>query len=168
IQAGGGLRSAEAVEAALEAGADAAILGTAAIEVPGFAAACAARWPGRVLVSLDLRDGRPALDGWRRQAGDEPLELAAGLLEAGVTGLLLTDTQRDGTLAGPNLALLASFRRAFPDAWLAGAGGIGSIADLLAVRDAGLDGAVVGLALLSGTIRLPDALAVVAAREVVG
>ncbi len=158
VEAGGGLRSEASVEALLEAGIGFAILGTAALERPDFLAACTDRWPGRILVSLDLRDGAPALDGWLREGQGDALATAARLLGAGAAGLLITDTRRDGTLAGPNLELLSSFRRAFPDAWLAGAGGVGSLADLLALRRIGMDAAVVGLALLTGAVALPEAL----------
>jgi phosphoribosylformimino-5-aminoimidazole carboxamide ribotide isomerase len=160
IQAGGGLRTADAAASLLSTGAvDFAILGTAALEREGFVRDCAARWPGRILVSLDLRDGRPALDGWLREAAGDPVAIARQLLEAGAAGLLITDTRRDGTLAGPNLELLASFREALPGAWLAGAGGIGSVDDLLAMQRIGLDGAVAGLALLDGSIQPAAALA---------
>ena len=166
LQAGGGLRTAEAVDAVLSAGVDDAILGTAALERPGFVTECAAHWPGRILVSLDLRDGRPALDGWRRAADHDPISVARALLAAGAAGVLITDTHRDGMLGGPNLEVLEAFRKALPDSWLAGAGGVSSEADLLAMRDIGLDGAVVGLALLTGGVRLPSAVAMLAAAEV--
>ncbi len=168
VEAGGGLRSEASVEALLQAGIDFAILGTAALERPGFLAACAARWPGRILVSLDLRDGVPALDGWLREGRGDSLTIAGRLLGAGAAGLLITDTRRDGTLAGPNLELLSGFRQAFPDAWLAGAGGVGSLEDLLALRRIGLDGAVVGLALLTGAVALPEALDQLARPPVAG
>lgn len=166
VQAGGGLRTGEAVDAVLSAGVDDAILGTAALERPGFVTECAARWPGRILVSLDLRDGRPALDGWRREANQDPTAVARELLAAGAAGLLITDTHRDGMLGGPNLEVLEAFRQALPDSWLAGAGGVSSEGDLLALRDIGLDGAVVGLALLTGGVRLPSALSMLAAPAV--
>lgn len=159
VQVGGGLRTPEAVDALLSTGvADFTILGTAALTREDFARDCASRWPGRILVSLDLRDGRLAVDGWLRDADGEPIEIARRLLEVGAAGLLVTDTRRDGTLAGPNLELLRAFREALPDAWLAGAGGIGSADDLRELREIGVDGAVVGLALLDGSIGLSEAL----------
>jgi phosphoribosylformimino-5-aminoimidazole carboxamide ribotide isomerase len=163
VQAGGGLRAPEAVAAVLDAGVDAAVLGTVALERPGFLASCAARWPGRVLAALDLRDGRLALDGWRRVDDADPLSTAGRLLDEGAAGLLVTDTRRDGMLAGPNLELLATFRKAFPQAWLVAAGGIRSTDDLLDLQRAGLDGAIVGLAMLTGDLGLRDALAALAA-----
>lgn len=161
VEAGGGLRSADDVERVL-AIADEAILGTAAIEVPGFLRTCADRFPGRVTVSLDLRDGRAALDGWSRTGGEEALAIADRMLADGAARLIVTDTGRDGTLGGPNLGLLGGLRAAFPDAILVAAGGVGSLDDLRALHRLGLDGAVVGVALLTGAIDPAEALAVLA------
>jgi phosphoribosylformimino-5-aminoimidazole carboxamide ribotide isomerase len=161
VEVGGGLRSADDVDAAL-AVADEALLGTAAIERAGFLRDCAARHPGRVAVSLDLRDGRPALDGWARTAHGDPIELAKRLLDDGAARLIVTDTRRDGTLSGPNVELLGGMRRALPAATLVAAGGIGSLDDLRALDRLGIDGAVVGLALLSGAVDPAEAVRVLA------
>ena len=161
VEAGGGLRTAADVDALL-AVADEALLGTAAVERPGFVRECARRHPGRVGVSLDLRDGRPALDGWLRTGNGDPILLARQLVEAGAERLVVTDTGRDGTLGGPNLEVLADLRAALPATTLVAAGGIGSLDDLRALAAIGCDGAVVGLALLSGAIDPAEALAVLA------
>lgn len=161
VEAGGGLRREADVSAVFDTGVDAAMLGTAAIERPGFLAACVRDHPGRILASLDLRAGRTALDGWTRTGLDEPIELARRLLDEGAERLILTDAGRDGTLGGPNLDLLARFRAAFPDAHLVAAGGISGVADLEALAAVGVDGAVVGLALLSGRLGVAEALAAV-------
>jgi phosphoribosylformimino-5-aminoimidazole carboxamide ribotide isomerase len=163
IQVGGGLRSPDAVEAILDAGADAAVLGTAALERPGFLAACAARWPGRILAAIDLRDGRIALDGWRRTRNGEPVAIARDLLDDGAAGLLVTDTRRDGTLTGPNLELLAAFRTALPEHQLLASGGVRTLDDLRDLQRAGMDGAIVGMALLTGAIDPAKAVTVLAA-----
>ena len=159
VEAGGGLRSAADVRALLDH-ADEALLGTAAIEDPQFLRGCAAAHPGRIAVSLDVRDGRPALDGWLRTGEADAVPLAQRLLADGASRLIVTDTSRDGTLAGPNLDLMARLRAAFPTAVLVAAGGIGSIDDLRALDAAGCDGAVVGLALLTGAIDPAAAMAV--------
>lgn len=159
VEAGGGLRTAADV-AALLARADEALLGTAAIEGPPFLRDCAAAHPGRIAVSLDVRDGRPALDGWLRTGAADILALARRLFDDGATRVIVTDTARDGTLAGPNLELMSRLRAALPDAILVAAGGIGSIDDLRELSDIGCDGAVVGLALLTGAIDPVEAVAV--------
>ncbi len=158
VELGGGLRTEDDVAAALEV-VDDALLGTAAIERPGFLAACARRYPGRIAVSLDLRGGRAALDGWLREGGAEPMEIAARLLEEGASRLVVTETSRDGTLAGPDLEGLAMLRAAFPAATLVAAGGVGSLDDLRALDAIGIDGAVVGLALLTGAVDAAEAVA---------
>jgi phosphoribosylformimino-5-aminoimidazole carboxamide ribotide isomerase len=166
VQAGGGLRSAEAVAAVLATGVDQAILGTTALEEHGAIAACAQQFPGRVLASLDLRGGRPAVGGWERDADEDPLRAANRLLQEGAAGLIVTDAGRDGTLVGPNVRLMERFRETFPTARLLAAGGVAAIDDLLALRRAGVDGAIVGLALLTGAVQLEAALAAIAASEV--
>jgi phosphoribosylformimino-5-aminoimidazole carboxamide ribotide isomerase len=161
VEAAGGIRSDADVDAAL-AVADEIVLGTAAIERPDFLRRAAARNPGRIGASLDVRDGRPALDGWARLGTGEPIELARRLVDAGAARLVVTDTRRDGTLDGPNLELLARLREALPNATLAAAGGIGSIADLRAVEGVGFDAAIVGLALLTGAVDPEEAVRVLA------
>ena len=159
VEAGGGLRRVADVDAVLER-ADEAVLGTAAIEDLGFLRACAERYPGRIGASLDLRAGRPALDGWARTIGGDAVELARRLLAGGASRLTVTDTARDGTLGGPNRELMSTLRAALPDAILVAAGGVSSLADLRALEVVGCDGAIVGMALLSGAI---DPAAAVAA-----
>lgn len=151
VELGGGLRTEADVDAALEV-VDEALLGTAAIEDPEFLRSVAARHPGRVGVSVDLRDGQPALDGWSRTADADVDALIGRLLDAGAARVTITETSRDGTLAGPGLAALTRLRAAFPDATLVAAGGIASLDDLRALKAAGVDGAVVGMALLTGAI----------------
>lgn len=160
IELGGGLRSADDVAAAL-AVVDEAILGTAAVERPGFLAGCAAQFPGRVAASLDLRAGRAALDGWSRRGEENPVTIAERLLDEGASRLIVTETSRDGTLAGPDLDGLGRLRSLFPGATLVAAGGVGSIDDLRALDAIGIDGAVVGLALLTGAVDPAEAMAAV-------
>jgi phosphoribosylformimino-5-aminoimidazole carboxamide ribotide isomerase len=158
VELGGGLRTEGDVAAALEI-VDDALLGTAAVERTGFLAACVRRFPGRIAVSLDLRAGRAAVDGWLREGEVEPMAIAARLLEEGASRLIVTETSRDGTLAGPDLEGLAALRGAFPEATLVAAGGVGSLDDLRALDAIGVDGAVVGLALLTGAVDPAEAVA---------
>jgi phosphoribosylformimino-5-aminoimidazole carboxamide ribotide isomerase len=158
IELGGGLRTPDDIAAAM-AVADVAILGTAAIENPSVLAEAVGRWPGRIVVSVDVRDGRVALDGWTREAGVEPVTLVQSLEAAGVSGYVVTDITRDGTRRGPNMSLLAEMRRAVPRGRLVAAGGIGTADELRALDAAGIDGAVVGLALVDGSLPIERALA---------
>ncbi|HSK92460.1 MAG TPA: HisA/HisF-related TIM barrel protein [Candidatus Angelobacter sp.] len=157
VEAAGGIRTEDDLEAVL-AVADDAILGTAAIERPDLLRSAAARHPGRIFASLDLRDGRPALDGWERLGTEDPLRLARRLLTGGAARLIVTDTRRDGTQSGPNLEMLMRMRAALPDATLVAAGGVGSIDDLQALDAAGIDAAIVGLSLLTGAVDPAEAI----------
>ncbi len=158
IELGGGLRALTDVEAAITSGTDLAILGTAAIADPTFLAAACARWPGRLAVSIDVRGDRIALDGWTRDVAADTVDLARVLLGAGARQLIVTDTTRDGTGGGPNLSLLAELRAALPGARLVAAGGVSSADDLRALADIGVDGAIVGLALVDGSLPVGEAL----------
>ena len=156
LQVGGGYRSHESIAAALAAGADRVMVGTAALS-PTFLAEAARRYGDALVVAIDVRGGEVTVDGWTRGSGTTAAELAAGCADAGVQRLLVTSTARDGSLAGPDLPLLA-------EVVLAGvpviaAGGISSIDDLLRVRELGCEGAVAGSALLAGRFTLPDAFA---------
>jgi len=158
VELGGGLRRAEEIEAVFGAGIDVAVLGTAAVEDPELLAACAARWPGRIAVSIDVRDDGVAVEGWTRSAEADPIRIATEVAGAGAAHLIVTDVRRDGTCHGPNRELLARMRRAVPDTRLVAAGGIGSAEDLRQLAALGIDGAVVGLALIDGSLSIRDAL----------
>jgi phosphoribosylformimino-5-aminoimidazole carboxamide ribotide isomerase len=157
VQVGGGLRTTEAVEAALTAGAARAIVGTAATS-PALLDGLAARFGPRLVVAIDVRDGRVAADGWTRTAQLEPGRLARACAASGVERLLVTATRRDGSLAGPDYELLETILTCgLP---VLAAGGIASLADLNGLRDLGCEGAVVGSALWLGRFTLADALRV--------
>jgi phosphoribosylformimino-5-aminoimidazole carboxamide ribotide isomerase len=159
VQSGGGLRDEDTVGQMLEAGVDEVILGSAAVVEPEFLGRCAVRWPGRAGAALDLRRGRVAVAGWREDVAADPHFLAERLLDAGASRLLVTDISRDGMAAGPNLELMAEFRERHPRAVLVCAGGVTTTADLAALASIGVDGAVVGRALLDGALDIGRALA---------
>ena len=162
LELGGGLRRVSDVEAALDAGIDVAILGTAAIEDPTLLTRCAARWPGSIAVSIDVRGDLIALDGWTRSSAADPVELAIEAAQAGAAHVIVTDVRRDGTRQGPNRDLLVRMREALATTRLVAAGGIGSAEDLRGLAALGIDGAVVGLALVDGSLSIDDALAAAA------
>jgi phosphoribosylformimino-5-aminoimidazole carboxamide ribotide isomerase len=159
VELGGGLRRLEDVDAALSEGIDVAVLGTAAVESPDVLQRAVGRWRDRIAVSVDMRGARVALDGWTRSSDADPVRLAVRLADSGVGHLVVTDVQRDGTRRGPNSELLARVRGAIPATRLVAAGGIGSAADLRHLAELGVDGAIVGLALVDGSLRIGDALA---------
>jgi phosphoribosylformimino-5-aminoimidazole carboxamide ribotide isomerase len=154
LQVGGGYRTAEEIGAAIEAGADRVMVGTAALS-PEFLVDAAARFGGRLVVAIDVRDGAVAVDGWTKSSGTTAATLAEDCAAAGVERLLVTSTARDGSLAGPDIELLAEVLQAgLP---VIAAGGISSIDDLIAVRALGCEAAVAGTALLAGRFTLSEA-----------
>lgn len=159
LQVGGGYRTLDSITDALAAGAARVMVGTAALE-PEFLAEAVRRHGDAVVVAIDVRDGRVALDGWTRRSTTSPPELAERCAALGVARLLVTSTARDGSLAGPDLVLLEEILGAGVP--VVAAGGIASLDDLVAVRDLGCVAAIAGSALLAGRFTLPEALATVA------
>ena len=155
VQVGGGLRDVGAVQAALDAGAERAIAGTAALD-PGALTGLADRFGERLVVAVDASDGRVVAEGWVTETDVTPRQLAQACAEAGVRRLLVTATRRDGSLAGPDIDLLGEVLEAGVP--VLAAGGIASIDDLQALRDLGCEGAVVGSALWSGRFGLAEAI----------
>ena len=156
VQAGGGYRTVEAIESALTAGAARVIVGTAVLS-PDFLSGAVQRFGEQLVVAIDVRHGRVALDGWTENAHLAPAELARRCAAAGVRRLLVTSVARDGSLAGPDLPLLEGLLAASGLPVLA-AGGIGSLEDLRRVEQLGCEGAVVGSALWLGRFTLADAM----------
>jgi phosphoribosylformimino-5-aminoimidazole carboxamide ribotide isomerase len=157
IQFGGGLRTEAAVEAAFAAGVARVVLGTAAAREPELLAGCLARWSARVAVSVDARGGQVTVAGWLEILSESALTFAQRMAQVGVRTLVITNVERDGTLAGGDTTGLAGLRAALPDTHLIAAGSLASLDDLrwLAAR---LDGAVLGRALYEGALDLAEAL----------
>jgi phosphoribosylformimino-5-aminoimidazole carboxamide ribotide isomerase len=157
VQAGGGLRDAEQVEAALALGVARVVLGTLAVREPQTLAELLARHGDRICVAADTRGGAVRVAGWLESAGEPAVELVARFAEAGVRCFLVTAIERDGTLEGPDLDLLRAVR-AVTDAELVASGGVGSLDHLRGLAAAGCDAVVVGRALLAGAFELPAAI----------
>lgn len=163
VQYGGGLRSAEAIEQALEAGAARAILGTAAFRDPELLSLALQRWPGQVLVSVDSRGGRVATAGWTQTSEMTTVAAIEALIAHGARELVHTDVDRDGMLGGPDLDGVRAVARAAAGGSLIYSGGIGAIEDLAALaslREPALSGVIVGKALYEGRFTVAEALAV--------
>lgn len=154
LQVGGGYRTLEALEAALAAGADRVMVGTAALS-PAFVASATSSVGPALVVAVDVQEGKVAVEGWTRSSELTAVELASRCAEAGVARLLVTATSRDGSLAGPDLDLLAQVLAVgLP---VMAAGGIASTADLVALQELGCEAAITGSALLAGRFTLPGA-----------
>lgn len=159
VEVAGGLRSIGAVAEVLDAGAARAVVGTAALGDPGFATDLVkAHGTDRIAVALDVRDGMAVGGGWVPGASGTPIRDAIERLAGeGVTWFEVTAIDRDGTLEGPDLSLLRSVVTD-PRLRAIASGGIGSTADIAAVRAIGCAGAIVGRAFYEGTLTLAAAL----------
>ena len=162
VQLGGGIRDMGTIEGWLGRGVARVILGTVAVENPDLVAEAAAAFPGRIAVGIDARGGRVATRGWAEQTGIAATDLARRFEDAGVAAIIYTDIDRDGAMQGPNVAATHALARAVSIPVIA-SGGVSSLADLIALRDAGsIAGAISGRALYAGALGLSEALAALA------
>jgi phosphoribosylformimino-5-aminoimidazole carboxamide ribotide isomerase len=162
MQLGGGIRDRAAIDYWLELGIERVVLGTAALRDPDLVRRAAALYPGRIVVGIDARDGRVAVEGWAETSDFGAVELARRFADAGVAALVYTDIARDGALAGVDADATAAFARETGLPVIA-SGGVASIADIeaLAARSAdGIAGAICGRALYDGRLDAKAALEV--------
>jgi phosphoribosylformimino-5-aminoimidazole carboxamide ribotide isomerase len=158
VQVGGGIRTLEHMAGYLDRGATRVVIGTSVIEQPDFIQQALARFPGRIVVSLDAKGDELYVDGWTRSSGRSLDDVAKQLKEAGVTQLILTDIQRDGMLRGINVERLRARVGRLPLPVII-AGGVSSLEDLAALSQVkGVNGAIIGKALYTGAIDLKAAL----------
>ena len=161
VQLGGGVRDLSGIERTLELGVDRVILGTLAARDPAAALDAARKLPGRVVMGIDARDGRVAVQGWTEDAGWDYLELAARLNDPAVAAVVFTDISKDGMQKGPNLQSTEALCREIGVPVIA-AGGVHEIADVRALKTLeplGLAGFITGRAIYEGTLDLAEALA---------
>lgn len=160
VQLGGGIRTEADIARWLELGVTRVILGTKALRDPPFVVAACKRWPGRIVVGIDARGGRVAVEGWAETSDVTATELALRFRDAGVAAIVYTDIDRDGALQGVNVDATAALARACGLPVIA-SGGVASLDDLRAVAARAKDGvigAITGRALYDGRISLSDAL----------
>jgi phosphoribosylformimino-5-aminoimidazole carboxamide ribotide isomerase len=157
VQVAGGLRSGRAVRAALAAGAARAVVGTRAVKDLDWAGRLCDELPGRIVIALDARAGRVAVEGWQDVVAEGPVELARRLAAAGPAAFLYTDVSRDGMLSRPHFEGVVELLNAVPTPVMA-SGGVASLDDIRALGECGADAVVVGKALYEGRFTLPEAL----------
>jgi phosphoribosylformimino-5-aminoimidazole carboxamide ribotide isomerase len=165
VQLGGGIRDLATIESWLEKGVDRVIIGTAAVRDPALVKEAAQKFPKRVAVGLDARDGKVATQGWAETSELTALELARRFEDAGVAAIIYTDIARDGLLKGLNLDATIALAEAISVPVVA-SGGLASIDDvkaLLAPRAARLQGAIAGRALYDGRLDAGEALRMIRA-----
>jgi phosphoribosylformimino-5-aminoimidazole carboxamide ribotide isomerase len=157
VQAGGGVRSKEDVSRLFDAGVERVVIGSVAVKEPGKIG----QWVelfgyNRIVIAIDIRNGRIAHSGWTESAKGEPLRIMKRLGRLGASIFLCTDISKDGMLEGPNVSLYKKVCKHFPDYEIIASGGVSSNGDLERLRKTGVSGAIVGKALYEGKIKLSE------------
>ena len=168
VQLGGGIRSLANIEHWIECGVSRVILGTAAVRDPELVKTAARNWPEQIAVSVDVRAGKVAVQGWLEDSGLDALTVARRFEDAGVSALIVTDIDRDGALQGFNVEVFGAIADAV-DIPVIAAGGLATVDDILKVRarpGREIAGAVLGRALYAGTIQPAEALEAASRRKV--
>ncbi len=155
-QLGGGIRDEAAIRQLIEAGLSRLVLGSKALKEPDWFREMCGKFPGRLVLGVDARDGRAATDGWLETSDVAATELAADLSREPIAAVVYTDIATDGMLAGPNLQAMVEMRAAI-NAPLIASGGVTTQKDVRQLAAAGLDGCIIGRALYEGRITLADA-----------
>jgi phosphoribosylformimino-5-aminoimidazole carboxamide ribotide isomerase len=164
IQLGGGIRDRDAIEHWLAIGIDRVVLGTAALHDPGLVLQAAAEHPGRIVVGIDTRNGRVAVEGWAETTELGVIELARRFEDSGVAAIVYTDITRDGALVGVDADAIAAVARQIRIPLIA-SGGVSSLEDIATLKaheSAGIAGIICGRALYDGRIDPALALRVLA------
>lgn len=160
VQLGGGIRSMENIENWLNLGVNRVILGSAAVRNPQLVAEACKKFPERIVVGIDARDGYVAVDGWGKNSQVKATDLASSLADYGVAAIIFTDISRDGTLSGVNAEVTAEIAVCSGIPVIA-SGGVASLDDircLLPYEKQGISGCVIGKAIYTGAVKLEEAI----------
>jgi len=159
LQVGGGIRDDDTIELYLEMGVSYVILGTNAVNVPHFVGDACSEFPGHIMVALDAREGKVAIDGWSKLSNHDVIDIAQRFEREGVEAIIYTDINRDGMMAGVNIDATVALARSVHIPVIA-SGGVARLEDirrLCAVAKEGIMGAIVGRALYEGELDLAEA-----------
>lgn len=160
-QLGGGIRDIATIEAYLSLGLSRVIIGTAAQRNPELVHEACAKFPGRIVVGIDAKDGMVAVQGWAEVTNITAVELARKFEDCGVAAIIYTDISRDGMMQGPNLEATRSLAEAVSIPIIA-SGGVSSLKDienLMMIESSGVTGVITGKAVYTGAINLNEAIA---------
>ena len=159
IQVGGGIRDEDTIQEYLDAGVRFVILGTKAVTAPHFVSDVCIEFPGHIIVGLDVREGKVAIDGWSKLSRHDAVDLAQHFEADGVAAIVFTDIGRDGMMTGLNVEAAVNFARKLNVPVIA-SGGVANIDDIRAlckVHAEGIDGAITGRAIYEGTLEFAEA-----------
>jgi phosphoribosylformimino-5-aminoimidazole carboxamide ribotide isomerase len=159
IQVGGGIRDEDTVQAYLDAGVQYVIIGTKAVSAPHFVNDLCLEFPGHIIVGLDAKDGKVAIDGWSKLSHHSVIDMAQRFEDDGVEAIVYTDIGRDGMMKGVNVEATAELANAISIPVIA-SGGVSTLDDIRALaahEDEGITGAIIGRALYEGSIDLAEA-----------
>lgn len=159
IQVGGGIRDAETVQTYLDAGVSYAIIGTKAVTAPHFVNDLCMEFPGHIIVGLDAKDGKVAVDGWSKLSKHDVIDMAQHFEQDGVEAIVYTDISRDGMMQGVNVEATVRLAQSINIPVIA-SGGITNIEDirrLCSVEQEGIMGAITGRAIYEGTLDFVEA-----------
>ena len=159
VQIGGGIRDEDTIQAYLEAGVQYVIIGTKAVSEPHFVRDVAIEFPGHIIIGLDAKDGRVAIDGWSKLSRHDVIDLAKKFEANGVSAIIYTDISRDGMMQGVNVEATAKLARSVNIPIIA-SGGITNLDDIRAlgaVAHEGIMGAITGRAIYEGTLDFAEA-----------
>lgn len=165
IELGGGIRTEEVIEDCLNANISRVILGTAALNDTMFTKKMAKKYPGKIAVGVDARDGFVAIEGWLKTSQTNSIDFCKEMLSIGIEYVIYTDISRDGAQHGANLAVYEQLA-GIQGLNITASGGVSSLGDITALRDMGLYAAILGKALYTGNINLKDAIMVAKRGEV--
>jgi phosphoribosylformimino-5-aminoimidazole carboxamide ribotide isomerase len=160
MEVGGGIRTLDTIRRYVEMGVDKVVIGTEAIRNPDLVKAACEAFPGRVVIGIDAKSGRVAIEGWTETTGTLAVDLARQFEGCGVAAINFTDIQRDGMQTGVNLEATRQLAEALSIPVVA-SGGVSTLEDiraLLPLADAGVTGVIVGRALYAGSLDLPAAI----------
>ncbi len=159
VQLGGGIRDLDTIETYIDAGISYIIIGTAAVKTPGFLQEACTAFQGHIIVALDAKDGKVAVDGWSKMTGHDVIDLAKKFEDYGAEAVIYTDIGRDGMLTGVNIEATVALARQLNVPVIA-SGGITDLEDvrkLCAVEAEGIIGAITGRAVYQGTLKFDEA-----------
>jgi len=161
VQLGGGIRDLDTIERYLDLGISYVIIGTAAVKTPGFLQDACTAFSGHIIVGLDAKDGKVAVDGWSKITGHDVIDLAQKFEHYGVEAIIYTDIGRDGMLSGINVEATQKLAQALKIPVIASGGltNMGDISALCAVEDDGVTGVIAGRAIYDGSLDLAAAQA---------